>query len=74
MMTLHSRLKSQYKVNYPAYVLLLLMVICFVLLFPFAVVWSLNTLFAVGLSYTWQTWLASFILTSVVSGSIVRGK
>lgn len=73
-MEIHDRLKKQYKVGTGTYMFLGLIVVCFVLLFPFAVVWSLNTLFAVGLSYTWQTWLASFILTAVVSGSIVRQK
>lgn len=71
-MDIHPKLKKQY--NETTYFILFVLAVCFVLLFPFAVVWSLNTLFAVGLSYTWQTWLASFILTAVVSGSIRKGK
>ena len=72
-MDIHPKLKKSYK-DTPAYLIVLLMVVCFVLLFPYAVVWSLNTLFGLMIPYTWQTWLASFVLTSVVSGSIHRVK
>lgn len=73
-MDLHPNLKKQYKTSPWVMLVLIVLAVCFVALFPFIVIWSLNTLFNLGLLYTWQTWLASLILTSVVSGSIVRKK
>jgi len=73
-MELHPNLKKQYKTSPWVMLVLLVLAICFVALFPFIVIWSLNTLFNVGLLYTLETWVASFILTAVVSGSIVRKK
>ena len=32
------------------------------ILFPFAIIWALNTLFALGIAYTFWTWLAVFVL------------
>jgi len=72
-MDIHPKLRKSYK-DTSAYLIIFLMVVCFVLLFPYAVVWSLNTLFGLMIPYTWQTWLAAFVLTSVVSGSIHRVK
>ena len=40
-----------------------------VVVIPFGIVWSLNTLFYTEIPYTWQTWLATTILSSVVYGS-----
>lgn len=39
------------------------LVIAIVVLGPLAVIWALNTLFAVGIAYTWQTWLAVVFLS-----------
>lgn len=33
-----------------------------IVLVPFAHIWALNTLFDLGILYTWQTWLAMFIV------------
>ncbi len=33
--------------------------------FPFAIIWSLNTLFALGIAYNFWTWLAALILGSL---------
>ena len=46
---------------------------------PLATVWSLNTLFALSIPYTWQTWLAAQILLApfsigTITGSIQRDK
>jgi putative Mn2+ efflux pump MntP len=40
-----------------------------VVVIPFGIVWSLNTLFYTEIPYTWQTWAATVILSSVVYGS-----
>jgi hypothetical protein len=31
---------------------------------PFAVIWALNTLFAMGIAYTFWNWLAMIVLTA----------
>jgi hypothetical protein len=36
--------------------------IAVIVLFPLAVVWALNTLFALGIAYSFWTWLAVLIL------------
>lgn len=33
-----------------------------VILSPFAVIWSLNTLFKLAIAYSFKTWLATYIL------------
>jgi hypothetical protein len=38
---------------------------------PLAYIWSVNTLFATTIPFTFDTWAASFILSSVVSGQAV---
>jgi putative Mn2+ efflux pump MntP len=40
-----------------------------IVVIPFGIVWSLNTLFYTEIPYTWQTWAATVILSSVVYGS-----
>lgn len=37
--------------------------------FPFAAIWSLNTLFGLAIEYTLDTWLAAFLLTSLLQGN-----
>jgi hypothetical protein len=50
-------------------VLFIIMVVVLILLFPFATIWALNTLFALGIPYTFWTWLAMLIVNSVVYGA-----
>lgn len=38
-----------------------------VVLAPIAMIWSLNTLFALGIEYTIWTWLAALFIGSVLS-------
>lgn len=49
----------------------LLILICLIIVAPFLVIWSLNTLFGLVIPYTFQTWAASLFLSSVVSGGLV---
>lgn len=39
---------------------------------PLITIWSLNTLFGIGISYTFKTWLATMWLSLVTVGSISR--
>lgn len=41
-------------------VLVILLAITFV---PFAIIWALNTLFALGIVYSFWTWLATLVLS-----------
>ena len=51
--------------------LFVVVVVLLVLLFaPFITIWSLNTLFAVGIEYTLWTWLAAVWLSMVTFGGI----
>lgn len=48
----------------PLGIVLLAFVIVFGIAFvvPLGFIWSLNTLFSFDISYTWQTWLAAFMI------------
>lgn len=39
---------------------------------PFVTIWSLNTLFALGISYTFKTWFATLWLAGIGSGIIKK--
>ncbi len=39
---------------------------------PFLIVWALNTLFGLGLGYTWQTWIATVVLLGAAKTSTVK--
>ena len=41
---------------------IIILLIAVIVLFPLAVVWALNTLFALGIAYSFWTWLAVLIL------------
>lgn len=41
----------------------ILAVVILMILWPFVVIWSLNTLFAFGIAYNFWTWLAALVLT-----------
>ena len=36
---------------------------------PFLAIWSMNTLFGLGIAYTLKTWLAALILVGIVCGA-----
>ena len=44
-----------------------------IVIIPFGIIWSLNTLFYTEIPYIWQTWAATVILSSVVYGSSAAG-
>ena len=36
---------------------------------PILIIWSLNTLFALGIAYTIKTWVATLILTATLAAT-----
>lgn len=50
---------------------LVLLLIAVIVAVPFINIWAVNTLFGLGIGYTWSTWFASLILSSLVSGQSV---
>lgn len=57
------------KVN--VYVMIFL-VLVIVIGFPFAIIWSLNTLFQLGIPFTVETWLATTFLQMITFGNIAN--
>ena len=39
-----------------------------------AMIWALNTLFGLGIAYTFKTWCAAFLLSVIVGGSSTTNK
>lgn len=46
------------------------LILAVIIFFPLATIWSLNTLFQIGIAYTFKTWLAAVFLQMVTFGSI----
>ena len=49
-------------------------VILWIFLWPLAAIWALNTLFALGIAYTFWNWLALVVLVAFFGKSTVRIK
>jgi hypothetical protein len=49
-------------------VAIIALVVVVIVFAPLCTIWALNTLFAFNIAYTFETWLATIILTSIVSG------
>lgn len=41
---------------------------------PFLNIWAINTLFGLGIAYTFKTWMASIILGAIVGGCKISKK
>jgi hypothetical protein len=54
------------------YLVVIIIAALIIIFAPFASIWSLNTLFALGIEYTIETWGAALILGSVVGGGYFR--
>jgi hypothetical protein len=50
-------------------ILILVLVVLAVVFGPLLLIWALNTLFGLGIAYTFLTWLAALILGATVGGS-----
>lgn len=44
---------------------IIVVILALIVLAPFAVIWALNTLFALAIPYTFWTWLAMLIVSTV---------
>lgn len=54
-------------------ILYVALVLFIIVMAPFASIWALNTLFpALAIPYTFDTWLASLLLSGAVGGSGLR--
>lgn len=51
-----------------------LVIIALALLTPLAGIWALNTLFGLGILYTFKTWLAALVLASIISPNVTVKK
>ena len=51
---------------------LVLTVILWIFLWPLAAIWALNTLFAMGIEYSFWNWLAMVVLVAFFGKSTVR--
>jgi len=61
-------------VDVPLAVAVILAFLAIMILAPFATVWSLNTLFGLGIAYGFYEWLAVVWLTVVTFGGIAYKK
>lgn len=52
----------------------ILIVLGIVVLYPLGIIWSVNALFATGVPYTFKTWMAAFLLTTIFSPAVYAGK
>lgn len=50
----------------------IVIVVLLVILWPLVIVWALNTIFGLGIAYTFWTWLAMLILTGTFSRATVK--
>ena len=55
-----------------AAILIIVVIFTLVFLVPFAVIWALNTLFALGIPYTFWTWLAMLVVTGTFGKTNVK--
>ena len=51
-------------------ILFLILVAITVAIGPFLLIWAMNTLFGLSISYDWNTWAAAFVLGGVVSARV----
>lgn len=52
-----------------AAILLIILVLTIVVLYPLAVIWSVNVLFGTSIAYGFYEWLATLVLVGVVQGN-----
>ena len=50
----------------------ILLLIVWIIFWPFAVIWAANTLFAFGIAYNFWTWLAVVVLTATFGKASVN--
>ena len=60
----------KYKVGPIAFISILLIALGAIVIVPLITIWSFNTLFSIGIEYTAWTWLATFWLQAMLTGSV----
>ncbi len=50
--------------------LAIVVIVAALVLVPFAAIWALNTLFGLGIAFTFKTWAAATILGAIVSPTV----
>lgn len=58
----------------PKIVGIVALVIGLVAFVPLVLIWSLNTLFGLGIGYSLSTWAAAFVLAALIGGSSSSSK
>ncbi len=53
---------------------LLLIIVGLIIVGPLLAIWSLNTLFGLGIAYNFYTWLAAAILGAIVKSKVEVSK
>jgi len=48
---------------------LVVLALVLIVLMPYAAIWSINTLFALTIPFTFDTWCAAVVLSGIVSGN-----
>lgn len=51
---------------------LIAFLVVWVIFWPFAIIWALNTLFATGIAYTFWTWLAVLVLNLTIGRNLQK--
>lgn len=54
------------------FLIVLALILFFIVVGPIAFIWSLNTLFNLGIAYTAETWLAAFIINGVIAARVSK--
>lgn len=49
-----------------------ILAVVIVIAWPFILIWSLNTLFHLGILFTFKTWIAALILCAMLGGASIR--
>lgn len=61
---------NRYGVSPVQFALILIITLAVIVIVPLVTIWSFNTLFAMGIEYTLWTWLATFWLQAMLTGSV----
>ena len=48
-------------------IVIFLIVACAIFVAPWLSIWALNTLFGLGIAYTFKTWLAALVLGAIIN-------
>lgn len=54
------------------WIFIFMLALLVVALGPLAVIWAINTLFALGIAYTLSTWLAMIVLLVAIGGISIK--